>query len=140
MSLSERCGPSSVSRADDVIPAALLFSVQCRVCVLVSPGLEVTEDADVGELFAVAVRGQRQEEGPLQTHQAPHAGQVQAARVRQRLFGVDADGQEGDEGDDGDDGKGDSDTEEELEALQPGPPEVLQVHDVCDESPQSQHT
>lgn len=65
MSLSEWCGPSSVSRTDDVIPAALVFSVQRSVCVVVSPGLEVAEDADVSELFAIAVRGQRQEEGPL---------------------------------------------------------------------------
>lgn len=42
---------------------------------------EVTEDADVSELFAVAVSGQGEQEGPLQTHETPHTGQVEALRV-----------------------------------------------------------
>lgn len=45
--------------------------------------LEIAEDADVGELFAVAVRGKRQQEGPLQAHQAPHTRQEQAVWVQQ---------------------------------------------------------
>lgn len=45
--------------------------------------LEVTEDADVGELFAIAVSGQGQQEGPLEAHEAPHTGQVETPRVSQ---------------------------------------------------------
>lgn len=45
--------------------------------------LEVTEDTDVSELFAVAVSVQGEQEGPLQTHEAPHAGQVETLRVSQ---------------------------------------------------------
>lgn len=45
--------------------------------------LEVTEDADVGELLAVAVGGQGEQEGPLEAHEAPHTGQVETPGVRQ---------------------------------------------------------
>ena len=45
--------------------------------------LEVTEDADIGELFAVAVGRQGEQEGPLEAHEAPHTGQVETARVSQ---------------------------------------------------------
>lgn len=44
---------------------------------------EVTEDTDVGELFAVAVSAQGEQEGPLQAHEAPHTGQVETPRVGQ---------------------------------------------------------
>lgn len=45
--------------------------------------LEVTEDADIGKLFAVAVGRQGEQEGPLEAHEAPHTGQVETARVSQ---------------------------------------------------------
>lgn len=45
--------------------------------------LEVTEDADIGKLFAVAVSGQGEQEGPLEGHEAPHTGQVETVRVSQ---------------------------------------------------------
>lgn len=45
--------------------------------------LEVTEDTDVGKLFAVAVSGQAEQGGPLQAHEAPHGGQVEALRGSQ---------------------------------------------------------
>lgn len=50
---------------------------------LISGKSEVTEDADVCKLLAVAVRGQGEEKRPLQTHDAPHGGQVQTLRVRE---------------------------------------------------------
>lgn len=43
--------------------------------------LEVTKDADVGKLFAVAVSSQSKQEGPLEAHEAPHAGQEEAVGV-----------------------------------------------------------
>lgn len=48
--------------------------------------------------------------------------------------------QEGDEGYDRQQREENPDEEEELEALQPGPPVVLQVHDVGDQGPKCQHT
>ena len=45
--------------------------------------LEVTEDADIGKLFAVAVGRQGKQEGPLEAHEAPDTGQVETARVSQ---------------------------------------------------------
>lgn len=101
---------------------------------------EVTEDADVGELFAVAVSGEGEQEGPLQAHEAPHTGQVEAPRVGQGLLVVDGNRQERDEGYDCQQREEDPDDEEELEAPQPGPPVVLQVHDVGDQGPECQYT
>lgn len=43
---------------------------------------KVTEDADVSKLFAVAVRGQGEQKGPLEAHEAPNTRQVEAPRVR----------------------------------------------------------
>lgn len=79
--------------------------------------LEVTEDADVCELFAVAMSRQGEQERPLQAHEAPHTGQVQTVGVSQRCFGVDSNGQEGKEGDYCQQGEENSDAEEELESL-----------------------
>lgn len=45
--------------------------------------LEVTEDADIGELFAVTVGRQGEQEGPLEAHEAPNAGQVETLRISQ---------------------------------------------------------
>lgn len=42
---------------------------------------EVTEDADVRKLFAVAFGSQEELEGPLQAHSAPHSWQVETPRV-----------------------------------------------------------
>lgn len=56
------------------------------------------------------------------------------------LLVVDGNRQEGDEGHDCQQREENPDEEEELEALQPGPPEVLQVHDVSDQGPKCQHT
>lgn len=91
---------------------------------------EVTEDTDVGELFAVAVSGQGEQEGPLEAHEAPHTGQIETPGVSQGLLVVDGNRQEGDESYDGEQREENPHEEEELEALQPGPPVVLQVHDV----------
>lgn len=55
------------------------------------------------------------------------------------VFLFDGDGQEGDEGRDAQHGGGHSHPEEELQALQPRPPVVAQVHDVCHQSPQRQN-
>lgn len=48
--------------------------------------------------------------------------------------------QEGDEGYNCQHREENPDEEEELEALQPGPPVVLQIHDVGDQGPKCQHT
>ena len=55
------------------------------------------------------------------------------------LLSVDGNGQESDEGYDCQQREENPDGEEELEALQPRPPVVLQVHDVSDQGPKSQH-
>lgn len=55
------------------------------------------------------------------------------------LLVADGNRQEGDEGHDRQQTEEHADEEEELEALQPGPPEVLQVHDASDEGPERQH-
>lgn len=52
-----------------------------KVCVVTAGYLEVTEDADISKLFAVAVRGQGEQKGPLEAHEAPHTGQVETLRV-----------------------------------------------------------
>ena len=44
---------------------------------------EITEDTDVGKLFVVVVSGPAEHGGPLQAHEAPHGGQVEALRVSQ---------------------------------------------------------
>lgn len=44
---------------------------------------EVAEDADVGELGAVPVRVEAQQQRPLESHEAPHARQVVALGVSQ---------------------------------------------------------
>lgn len=56
------------------------------------------------------------------------------------LFVFDGNRQETDEGHDCQQREEHSDEEEELESLQPGSPEVLQVHDVSNQSPKCQHT
>lgn len=56
------------------------------------------------------------------------------------LLVADGNRQESDEGHDCYQREEDPDDEEELEALKPGPPVVLQVHDVSDQGPKSQHT
>lgn len=56
------------------------------------------------------------------------------------LLLCDGESQEGDEGDDGQHREEHADGDEELEAFEPGAPEVLQVHDVCDKSPERQHS
>lgn len=56
------------------------------------------------------------------------------------LLVVDGDRQESHEGDDCQQREEHPDEEEELEPLQPGPPVVLQVHDVGDQGPKGQHT
>nr|XP_057906897.1 uncharacterized protein LOC131104113 isoform X3 [Doryrhamphus excisus] len=75
--------------------------------------LEVAKDADVGKLLAVPVRVQDQEAGPLEGHEAPHAGQRQ----------------EGDEGHDGEHAEDPAHAHEELETFEPRPPVVLKVHE-----------
>lgn len=40
-----------------------------------------TENADISKLFAVAVRGQGEQKGPFEAHEAPHTGQVETLRV-----------------------------------------------------------
>lgn len=55
------------------------------------------------------------------------------------LFVADGNRQEGDESHDRQQREENADGEEELEALEPGPPEILQVHDVSDEGPERQH-
>lgn len=55
------------------------------------------------------------------------------------LFAGDGNGQEGNEGHNRQRREEDAGEEEELQAFQPGPPEVLQVHDVSDEGPECQH-
>lgn len=55
------------------------------------------------------------------------------------LLVADGNRQEGDEGNDSQHGEENPHVEEELEALQPSPPVVLQVHDVCDQSPERQN-
>lgn len=102
--------------------------------------LEVAENADVCKLLAVAVGAEAQQEGPLQGHEAPHAGQVQALWVGQGLFACDGHTEEGDKGNNGQQGEENPDEEEELEALQPGSPVVLQVHDMRDKGPESEYT
>lgn len=97
--------------------------------------LEVTEDADIGKLFAVAVGRQGEQEGPLEAHEAPHTGQVETARVSQGLLFADGDRQESDKGHDCQQGEEKPAEEEELEAPEPRPPVVLQVHDVSDQGP-----
>lgn len=47
---------------------------------------EVTEDTDVSKLFAVAVSRQGEQGRPLQSHKAPHAGQIETVRVEQGLL------------------------------------------------------
>lgn len=58
------------------------MSVLQSLCSYAMP-LEVTEDADISKLFAVAVSAQGEQEGPLEAHEAPHTGQVEAPRVSQ---------------------------------------------------------
>ncbi|TNN54138.1 hypothetical protein EYF80_035646 [Liparis tanakae] len=48
--------------------------------------------------------------------------------------------EEGDEGSHRQDGEQHAHSDEELEAFEPSAPEVLQVHDVCDERPERQHS
>lgn len=55
------------------------------------------------------------------------------------FFVGDGNGQEGNEGHNCQQREEHADEEEELKAFQPGPPEVLQVHDVSDEGPECQH-
>lgn len=57
------------------LSAVIVLSIGCVVM------LKVTEDANVGELFAITMRRETEEEGPLQSHQAPDRREVQAARV-----------------------------------------------------------
>lgn len=38
--------------------------------------LEITEDADVGKLLAISIRVQGQEEGPFESQEAPHTGEI----------------------------------------------------------------
>lgn len=52
----------------------------------------------------------------------------------------DAKAQEGDEGCDCQQREDNPDEEEKPEASQPGPPVILQVHDVSDQGPECQHT
>lgn len=56
------------------------------------------------------------------------------------LLVFDGDGQERDEGHDCQQREEKPRDEEDPEAFQPGPPDVLQVHDVGDQVPQGQHT
>lgn len=55
------------------------------------------------------------------------------------FFAGDGNRQEGNEGHKRQWREEQADEEEELKAFQPGPPEVLQVHDVSDEGPECQH-
>lgn len=55
------------------------------------------------------------------------------------LLVFDGNRQEGDEGQDCQEREENPDEEKQLEALQPGPPVVLQVHDVSDQGPERQH-
>lgn len=61
------------------------------------------------------------------------------SRKRLTLLSVDGSGQESNEAYDGQQREESTDEEEELEALQPGPPVVLQVHNMSDQGPKSQH-
>lgn len=56
------------------------------------------------------------------------------------LFVVDGNREECDEGDNCQQREENPDEEEELETLEPGPPVVLQIHDVSDQGPKCQHT
>ena len=56
------------------------------------------------------------------------------------LLLCDGEGEEGDEGGHGQDGEEHADHDKELQPLEPGAPVVLQVHDVCDESPDGQNS
>ena len=59
---------------------------------------------------------------------------------RLTLLPRDGEGEEGDEGHHSQQGEEATDKDEKLEPLQPSAPVVLQVHDVCDEGPERQHT
>lgn len=56
------------------------------------------------------------------------------------LLAVDGNRQEGDEGHYCQQREESTNEDEELEALQPSSPVVLQVHDMSDEGPECQHT
>ena len=56
------------------------------------------------------------------------------------LLLCDGEGEEGDEGGHGQDGEEHADHDKELQPLEPGAPVVLQVHDVCDQSPDGQNS
>lgn len=102
--------------------------------------LKVTEDADICKLFAVAMSAQREQERPFEAHEAPHTRQVEAPGVSEGLLVVDGNRQESDESHHSQDREESPNEEKELEAFQPGPPVVLQVHDVSDQGPKCQHT
>lgn len=111
-----------------------------EVCKKKSSALEVAEDADVSELLPVSVGVQGEEEGPLECEEAPDAGQVEAAGVRGGLFLSDGEREEGDEAGDRQHRENHADSDEELQTFEPRAPEILQVHDVCDETPERQDT
>lgn len=102
--------------------------------------LKVTQDADICKLFTVAVSTQGEEERPLQGHEAPHTGQVEALGVSEGLLVVDGNRKKSDECHHSQDREETPNEEEKLEAFQPGPPVVLQVHDVGDQGPKCEHT
>lgn len=74
----------------------------------------------------------------MRTHQQNDVRQ-ESDKEELTLFVDDGNWQEGTEGHNRQQTEEHADGEEELEALQPGPPEVLQVHDVSDENPERQH-
>lgn len=79
--------------------------------------LKVTEDADICKLFAVAVGAQREQERPLEAHEAPHTGQVEAPGVSDGLFVVDGNTKESNESHHSQDREENPNEEEELEAF-----------------------
>lgn len=102
--------------------------------------LEIAEDADVGKFLSISVGIQAQQEAPLEGHEAPHTGEIEARRVSRGLLLCDGKREEGDEGGDGQNWEHHGHGHEELEAFEPGAPVVLDVHDVRDEGPESQNT